>query len=605
MTISTSDLDFANIKTKLKTFLKQSGEFDDYDFEASGVSNILDVLSYNTHLNGLIANMAINESFLGTAQLRSSVLAHAESLGYTPKSSTASTAVVTATVAELEGETNPEVMVLNPYTEFLVDVDEVSYSFKTIESYTATNENGVYTFKNSAGSPNITLKEGTVKRKTFAVGDNSDNPVFVIPDTNIDTTTISVSVYNDFNTTEFTVYNHIDNVRTINDESQIYLIRETSQGSYELQFSDGNTLGKAPVSGNKIVVDYMTTSGSDANGGFAFATRNISFGGNTYPVVVSLVAESAGGDEKESLESIKINAPRLYTTQQRLVTANDYESVIFNNYGSYLDGVIAWGGNENVPAQFGKVFVSLQFKEGMDPYTQGIIKQSIADELTSNLAIMSIETIFVEPEITSLILQATFNVDTTKSRSSTASLQTSVQNVIINHFNTELNTFDASFRRSSLLNKIDSISPAILNSQITVLAQQELSDIVPNQNKDYSIAFPFTLASPDKDEHIITSSAFVYKGQTVYIKNELGSNRLQLLDSNGEVKLVNTGTYDPAKGLISLSGLNVENATILKITAKPANTSTIRPLRNYIITLSESLLNVQSIVETDNAKAVL
>lgn len=605
MTISTSDLDFTNIKEKLKTFLKQSGEFGDYNFEASGISNILDVLSYNTHLNGLIANMAINESFLGTAQLRSSVLAHAESLGYTPKSSTASTAVVTATVLEIAGETNPEIIVLNPFTKFSVDVNEVPYSFITTESYTATNEGGVYTFKNSAGSPNITLKEGNIKTKTFAVGDNSDNQVFVLSDTNIDTSTISVTVYSDFNTAEFTVYNNIDDVRTINDDSQIYLIRETAQGSYEIQFSDGNTLGVAPTSGNKIVVRYLTTTGSDANGGDSFATRNISFGGNTYPVIVSLVAESAGGSEKESIESIKTNAPRMYATQQRLVTAEDYESLIFKNYGAYLDGIIAWGGNENVPAQYGKVFVSLQFKDGIDSSTQSIIKQSITDELTSNLAIMSIDTVFVEPEITSLILYATFNVDPTKSSTSTTGLQNSVRNVIINHFNTELDTFYSTFRRSALLNKIDSVSPAILNSQLTVLAQQEISGIVPNQNKDYTVAFPFTLAAPDKDDHIIVSSPFVYKGQTVYIKNELGSTRLQLLDTSDEVKLVNTGSYDPAKGLISLSGLNVEVATILKINARPANTSTIRPLRNYIITLSESTLGVTGIAESSNTKVVL
>ena len=605
MTISTSDLDFANIKQKLKTFLQQSGEFGDYDFEASGISNILDVLSYNTHLNGLIANMAINESFLSTAQLRSSVLAHAESLGYTPKSATAATAVVNASVLEIAGETNPESIIINPFTTFSVDVEELSFSFNTIEAYTAVNENGVYVFKNAAGSSNITLKEGNVKRKTFAVGDSSDNQVFVLSDKNIDTSTIVVTVFDNYSTAESTVYSNIDNVRTINDDSQIYLIRETAQGSYELQFSDGNTLGKAPKSGNKIVVSYLTTTGSEANGGRSFSTKNISFGENTYPVIVSLVAESAGGSEKESVESIKTNAPRLYATQQRLVTAEDYETLIYKNYGAYLDGIVAWGGNENLPPQYGKVFVSLQFKDGIDPSTQSIIKQSITQELTSNLSIMSIDTVFVEPSVTLLLLNASFNVDPTKSGVTTTGLQTSVRNLIISHFNTELDSFYSVFRRSTLLNKIDSISPAILNSQIDIRAQQSIEHILVGSNKDYSVAFPFTLAAPDKDTHIIISSPFKYKGQTVYIKNELGSTRLQLLDTSDEVKLVNTGSYDPAKGLVSLSGLNVEIPTILKINAIPANTSTIRPLRNYILTLDQTSLGVTGVVESSNTKAVL
>ena len=602
MSISTSDLDFANIKSKLKTHLKQQSEFADYDFEASGLSNILDVLAYNTHLNGLIANMAINESFLTSAQLRSSVLSHAESLGYTPKSATTSRAIVNATV---QIENGPDFLVMDPFTEFATDVDEVSFSFKNTESYTAFNDNGTYVFKNSAGDSNIVLREGQRKRKTFVVGDVTDAQVFVITDENIDTTTLSVNVFDNFTTTEFTVYNNIDSVSTINDQSTIFLIREAANGHYELQFSDGNTLGKTPVSGNKIIVTYMTTVGEPANGGESFITKNISYDNNTYPVIVTTVAESAGGASKESLQSIKLNAPRAYATQQRLVTSEDYEALILRSFGSYLDGVIAWGGNENVPPQYGKVFVSLQFKEGTDESTQSFLKQTIKDQLTSNLSIMSIDTEFVDPKETELELIVAFNVDTTKASSSVAGLQTTIQALISEHFNTELNTFDKVFRRSRILTKIDDLSPGILNSQMSVRGVQSVENVVVGKDRDYVVAFPFEIAVPDKDTFTVTSSIFSYKGQNVLIKNKLGSNQLQILDLNDSVKVTNIGTYDSAKGLITLSGLNVELSTNLKMYVVPANQSTLVPLRNYILSLDESRLSVMGYTETVNSKAVL
>jgi len=602
MTISSSDLDFANIKNKLKTFLKQQNEFADYDFEASGLSNILDVLAYNTHINGLIANMAINESFLSSAQLRSSVLAHAEALGYTPKSATAATAVVNVSVEIPNG---PDTLTLNTFTDFYTDVEQVNYGFKTMQSYIAINDNGKYVFKDYYGNPNITLKEGTVKTKTFPVGDDSDNQVFVLSDKNIDTSTINVLVYEDFNTQDFTVYTNIDKAVSINEESTVYLIRESANGSYEIQFSDGNTLGKRPLAGNKIVVRYLTTVGEEANGGKSFITQNISYENSTYPVVVKTVSFSAGGSGKESIDSIKLNAPRAYTAQQRLVTANDYEALILRHFSPYLDGVIAWGGNENVPPQYGKVFVSLQFKEGIDQQTQDLQKQIMKDQLINNLSIMSIGVEFVEPQLTYLQLAVNYNLDQSKTTSSLAAINNLIYQFIKSYFNNNLNKFASTFRRSQLLAQIDNLSAAVLNSQMTVWAQQRVEAVSVGMNKDYTLKYPFILASPDKDEHTVSTSVFVYKGQNVYIKNALGTNRLQVFDLNNNVKLYNAGSYDPAKGIVNIVGINVESDTLLKVSAKPANQSTLAPLRNYVLTLDETFLDVTGVVETDDSKAVL
>ena len=595
MSISTSDLDFEKIKTKLKTYFKQSDEFGDYDFEASGLSNILDVLAYNTHVNGLTANMAINESFLSTAQLRSSVLQHAEALGYYPKSATAATAYLNVSVTIPGG---PGSMVLPEYTEFSADVDEVSYIFRTMNSVSAPNVNDTYTF-------DVEVKQGEPKVRTFVVGSEDDDQVFVIPDENMDTSTVVVKVFDNFTTVNYTPYVNVNDALTINEDSTVYMLREAANGQYELFFGDGNVLGKAPVAGNKVVVEYLSTQGSVANTASEFVGSILSVGGSEYQIVVNSVVEASGGSEKESIASIKRNAPALHATQKRLVTAQDYQSLIGSTFSQYLNDVIAWGGQDNVPPKFGAVFVSLNFKEGLSEEAKTEVQRLIKDQLTSNISIMSIDTEFVDPEYTQLELNVSFNVDPAKTSSTVQALEVQVKQLVESYFENNLNTFNTTFRRSNLLSQIDDLSTAILNSRIDVKVQQSVPDVLVGFEKDYTVNFPIVLATPDKDEHIITTSSFVYKGQRVFIKNELGSNRLQIFNLSNEPILFNVGEYDPNRGRVTINALNIEESTNLKISAKPANQSTIKPLRNYIVTLDSGMLNVSSVKESGMNKVVL
>jgi hypothetical protein len=595
MSISTSDLDFEKIKTKLKTYFKQSDEFGDYDFEASGLSNILDVLAYNTHVNGLTANMAINESFLSTAQLRSSVLQHAEALGYYPKSATAATAYLNVSVTIPGG---PGSMVLPEYTEFSADVDEVSYIFRTMNNVSAPNVNDTYTF-------DVEVKQGEPKVRTFVVGSEDDDQVFVIPDENMDTSTVVVKVFDNFTTVNYTPYVNVNDALTINEDSTVYMLREAANGQYELFFGDGNVLGKAPVAGNKIRVEYLSTQGSIANTASEFVGSILSVGGSEYQIVVNSVVEASGGSEKESIASIKRNAPALHATQKRLVTAQDYQSLIGSTFSQYLNDVIAWGGQDNVPPKFGAVFVSLNFKEGLSEEAKTEVQRLIKDQLTSNISIMSIDTEFVDPEYTQLELNVSFNVDPAKTSSTVQALEVQVKQLVESYFENNLNTFNTTFRRSNLLSQIDDLSTAILNSRIDVKVQQSVPDVLVGFEKDYNVNFPIVLATPDKDEHIITTSSFVYKGQRVFIKNELGSNRLQIFNLSNEPILFNVGEYDPNRGRVTINALNIEESTNLKISAKPANQSTIKPLRNYIVTLDSGMLNVSSVKESGMNKVVL
>jgi len=616
MTIKTSDLDFNNIKSSLKTALMQKPEFADYNFEASGLSNILDVLAYNTHINGLTANMAINESFLASAQLRSSVVSHAETLGYYPSSSTASTATVKVTATIPNG---PETLVLPSNYVFTADVDGVSYTFRTRREYTAYNDNDTYVFQSSAGSTDVIVVEGKPRVKTFYVGPTTDTPVYVIPDENMDTTTMLVEVYDNFTTIDHVVYSNINNVATINSESTIYIVRESSNGQYELFFSDGNVLGKNPVAGNKIVVRYISSVGAVANGALGFSTSSL----NGVALTVETTSESSGGSPKETIQSIKMNAPRAFSAQQRLVTAEDYRALIMSNFGAYLDDAVSWGGNDNIPPQYGKVFVSLNFKDGLSQPIVDLVKTSIKNDLTNNLSIMSIDTEFVDPQYTYLELLTNFNFDPSQTDLSAESIEVEIQNTIVNYARTNLNMFDSVFRRSNLLSIIDNISPAVLNSKMTVKGQQRieldkmLSDLliasggtVTELNQEFKVNFPFALSQPDDREHVITTSIFKYNGVNCVIKNELGSTRLQVFDLTNNVRLTNVGSYNASKGTVSILGVKFSSTsdysgTAMKVSALPANQSTLRPLRNYIIDIDTDKSFTKAIIDYQTTRSTL
>ena len=587
MSISTSDLDFDKIKAKLKTYFKQSDEFADYDFEASGLSNILDVLAYNTHVNGLTANMAINESFLSTAQLRSSILQHAEALGYYPKSATASTAYLNVSVNAPSG---PSRVVMPEYTQFRVDVDQITYIFRTTTNVSAPKVDGTYTF-------DVEVKQGEPKARTFVVGADDDSQVFVIPDENVDTSTVVVKVFDNFTTANYTPYVDVNKALTIDQNSTVYMMREVANGHYEVFFGDGNVLGKAPVAGNKIRVEYLSTQGSVANTASQFIGSLLRVGADEYPIIVNSATESAGGSSKESIESIRKNAPALHATQKRLVTALDYQTLIQSTFSNYIDGVVAWGGEDNDPPKFGCVFASLNFKPGLDSAVQDEVKRLIVDQLTSNISIMSIDTEFVGPVTSFLELSVRFNVDPSKTSTTSQGLELRVSQIVQQYFADNLEKFNAVFRRSNILTRIDDLSTAILNSRIDVKIQQRISDISFGSERNYELQYPVSLASPDKDHHIITTTSFMSNGQSVVIKNELGSSRLQMFNTSNEVILANVGQYDATLGTVNIEAVNIQQPTILKVSAMPANASTIRPPRNHIIELDGSVLNVTGVRE--------
>ena len=603
MTVNTSDLDFGNIKNSLKDYFKNTSEFKDYDFEASGLSSILDVLAYNTHINALIANMAINESFLSTSQLRSSVVGHAESLGYSPRSKSAPMAVL-----DITSSTEDTIL---PRASFSTFVDETAYVFYTNQLYTGTqNGDGSFTFSG------VKVYEGTEKTKTFFADDSTDT-VFVIPDENIDTSTMIVQVFDNSNADVSVRYKNILDVAAVDENSRVYMLRETPAGEYEMYFGDGELLGLRPQTGNVIEVSYISTASTDANGAAVFSMAT------DQTATVTTITPASGGTDRESIQEIKINAPRAFATQQRLVTADDYTSMIQSNYSQYVKDVIAWGGNDNLPPKFGSVFVALNFIGGYSEEVQNEIKDLIRENLTDFRSIMSIETEFVDPEIVYLRLTTSFNLDSTLSTLNSEQYKQEISDLISTYFLTEMDTFGSIFRRSNLLSRIDDYSPAILNSKMSVVAQRQLNirsyfDEVDEYHqtagttapdfieRDITVNFPFLLATPDKDDHVIITSPFRYFNQNAIIKNELGSYKLQVFDMSGNVLVSNVGDYQPANGEVNFRAWRMERDTvdIIKVTATPANQSTITPLRNYLFELDDDSI-VMVNVERDGTKVLL
>ena len=589
--VLSTKLDFNNIKNNLKTFLAQQSEFADYDFEGSGLSNILDVLAYNTHYNALTANFALNEAFLSTAQLRSSVVSHAATLGYNPRSRTASRAEVNLSV-NLAGVANrPSSIILAAGTQFTSSVEDTTFTFSTLEDYTATdNGDGVYTFLNQSGGSTITIYEGDIKQKTFLVGEVGERQLYVIQDDTIDTTTAAIRVFDTPASENFVTYTPISNAITVNAQSRFYQISEAPNGFYELNFGDGISFGRAPVAGEKIVVSYLSCVGGGANGASSFTPQTtVVVNNQSYTLNVSTVNSAGVGGPRQTIESIRQNAPIAFASQQRLVTAEDYRAVIQSRYATVTDA-IAWGGEDNVPPDYGKVFVSLVFEDGTTADQQTQVKNSIVQNLSNNLSILSIDTDFKDPTTTFLELVLTFNFDPNLTGQTIKATESNVFEIINTYVNDNLKKFDGVFRRSELLAAVDDISPAILNSRVAVKIQQRFVPDLTTRTS-YKIYFPVELGAPDPNVNTLTTSTFIFNNKVCSIRNQLNSTKLQIVNSLNEIEVDNIGSYNILDGTVTITGFLPTGITAgvdyIKVSVKPANESTVRPLRSYILNIDE------------------
>jgi len=578
-TIKSTELDFDGIKNNLKLFLAQKEEFVDYNFEASGVSNLLDVLAYNTHYNALLANFALNESFISTAQLRSSLVGLASSLGYTVASRNASFGVVRMYLDYSSDVTRPASVTMPKGFQFTSTVDNKTFTYKTRDVLIGNDDgNGLYYFAVNANT-NVAIHEGIPRSKNFIAGPVSENDSYVIPETRLDLATVEVRVYNDTSTSSYDVYTNLNTTTNISSSSKIFVIKETPNGSYEITFTNGTSIGLSPQSGNRIEVVYDIVAGPEANGARTFTPAS---GINGKPIQITTTTISSGGSLKEDLDSIRKNAPYQYAAQNRAVTAEDYSSLILREYSNVITDVKTWGGEDNVPPQYGTVFTSLVFAS--DDTT---IKQTTKDGirgLLKDLAVVTFGLEFVDPIETFIEVQTFFQYNQNLTALNQSSVQNNVKTTMQSHFDANLGDFDQSFRRSNLLTEIDDTDPSVLSSRAEIKMQNRFQPVTGQTN--YKVYYPTSIAAPDDKVHTVISKNFRYGGDICYLRNRLGSNVLELFNVNsGKLVLDNVGTYDAATGT-----LNLENFTIsltsgdhVKIVATPENQATISPLRNNIL----------------------
>ena len=611
-TITSSALDFDNIKASLKNKLKNKTEFADYDFEASGLSNILDVLAYNTHLNGLIANFSINESFLNTAQLRSSLVSLATGIGYVPDSKTAARALLRITVDLSSVSNRPSSIDLPKFTRFTTVVNEITYTFQTTEVYTAEDVGGVYIFKTEGDSEAIPVFEGTRKTKTFLVGEFDEADVYVIPDKNMDMDTVSVSVYETTTAAAFTAYQNIIATTSVNENSTIYILKEAPNEFYQLTFGANDILGQSPTSGGKIVVDYISTVGPEANTAKSFtAIDQVTINGVNYDINSSTTAVAAGGDLKETSESIRRNAPFQYATQNRMVTAEDYRSIILRNFSSLIDDIITWGGQDNPQPKFGTVFTSIKFENDVSDEQIVDTKQAILN-LVDQLAVLSFKAEFVDPADIFLEINVNFQVNPRLTPLSINALGVSVKGIVEKYFQDNVGKFGKSFRRSNVLSLVDDISPAILSSRAEVRTQLRIAPVV-NAINSFNLQYPTPILDPtDSIDPVVISNSFVQGGTTCRIENRTArtlangrivpaNNTLRVVEvGTGQVKTNNIGSFNPLTGKLDIvsfkpTGLS-GGAGFIKITATPANQSAISPTLNEIINFDAIASTIKPVI---------
>lgn len=477
-TLRVAELDFNSIRNNLKTFLNSQAEFTDYNFEGSGLSVLLDILAYNTYYNSFYLNMVANEAFLDTAQVRQNILSQAKLINYIPASSHAAEAKISVRVTPTATEDQTiSYLTLDKYTRLLgADIEGTNYPFVTINSNTIQKSAGSFNFAN------VRIKQGEVITQQFAMTANNVTARFEIPSANIDTQTLTVRVQ-ESSTNDYTEeYLLSSDITQLTSNSRIYFLEENENLNYTIQFGDG-VIGYRPKNGNIIITTYIDTSGSSGNYISKFNFIDPIDGTYTGNVRVTTVESSGLGGDKEDINRIKLRAPQYYTAQNRCVTTRDYEALILKDY-QHIDAVSIWGGEDNDPPVYGKVYISLKTK-GYFTLTN-LEKENIKNSLISNRNVITVTPVIVDPDYIFVTLRGKIYYDPGMTSKSANEILNIVKQKVYNFTNTELNTYRSVFKKSKLQAAIEAADPSITGSDITVFLQsRKLLDLTSSKKYEY------------------------------------------------------------------------------------------------------------------------
>jgi hypothetical protein len=498
--LKVAELDFDNIKTNLKNFLKSQSEFSDYNFEGSGLSVLLDLLAYNTHYMGYYLNMVSNEMFIDTAIKRGSVVSHAKLLGYVPRSRVASRASLDLTIAPVANDSNSSI-VIPRFTRFVSESkDGVNYVFVNPSARVVTKNTSSGIFF----ADNLEIKEGQPNSVSFTY-DSSSNPkqIFELPDNGIDTSTIQVIVQRSAENSTQQTYILAQDATNVNEDALVYYLEENKNGKYQIYFGD-NVVGKSLINGNIVVVSYVVTSGPYANGLKEFKPVDTILNGST--VTVTLQSESSSGAFEEDIEQIRFTAPKAFIAQNRAVTKNDYIAMINREY-PYFEAVNVWGGEENDPPVYGKVFFTAKPLGGYEITVSET--EFVKNSILKPFSVLTVTPEYVEADYNYLNISVDVNYNPTRTNKTGDEINVSVINAIKEFADQNLDTFNSTFKVSQLSRAIDNCDPSITSNDIGVVIEKRFAPDT-TRTLSYTLNFGAELMQGTTSQRLISSPSFKY-----------------------------------------------------------------------------------------------
>ena len=603
--LTVTDLDFEEIKTNLKTYLNAQTEFADYDFEGSGLAILIDMLAYNTHYMGFYANMLANEMFLDSSALRESVLSHAKLLNVMPTSRRAAKAYLNFSFTP---SGSPTSLILDKNTQFTTSIDGINYLFTTSKATTILRSStGTYI------ATNIEVVEGRLLQRSYGVSIADALARYIIPNGNIDTTTISVKVQKSASDTTVTTYTNGRNldVNTIKGTDAVFFLEEIENGKYEILFGD-DSVGKAVEDGNIIFVEYIVTNGPLANKASTFTATGSVAGITSENYILETSIAATGGVNAQTERSIKFQAPKLYSAQRRATTKEDYKAIILEQRPD-IESITVYGGEDADPIQYGKVFIAVK-PAGNNTFST-TTKNQIKNDILSKVNVVTIQPELIDPTFFYVLIDSTVNYDPVRLLTDESTLKSSIDNSIQNYIQTNLEKFDQKFRYSQLVQDIDNTNNSIRNNKTSIKYQQR---IVPT---NFSVAQTFTqyYTNALKKGTFVSTSFTSADGNTYSLVDDSEGNIKAARTTSGVVDspavyltqgdgTKNQGTIDYTTGKVALNSLVIatisDGSKSVKLTVTPdTNNSDITPLREHILTYDVS--DTDSINITMIAEAVV
>jgi len=590
--LNISELDFVKIKEHLTGFLGSQSDFVGYNFAGSSFDVLLDIMAYNTHYNSYYANMIANEMFLDSASLRNSVVARAKHLGYRPRSTQGSKAGITLTITPTDV---PAVINIPKNTQFQGDVDGVTYIWCTANSHSVNiNANGVYT----VAAVDLTQGIPSTFRYTANTGDSDQK--YILPNANTDISTLQVSVQVSAVDTETIVYTEATDVTTVNSVSNVYFVDEIEDGKYEVQFGDG-ILGKTLANGNIVILSGLICDANVTNGAKSFSV--VSDIGGYSNVKIETTSNADGGADAAGIDEIKFNAPKNFDAQNRCVTVHDYVTLVKRDYGA-AEAVVAWGGEDADPAVYGKVYVAIKPTSGT--VLSESSKNHVKNEILAKRNIVGITPEIVDPDYMYLKIKSTVKYDSGTTTNSASVLQSTVTTAITDFGDTNLKTFDKSFRYSKLIKIIDEAEVSVKSNQTSLQLKRLLYPTI-GSSEAYTLPFSNQIYHPSNTFWgAVTSSTFSYRdsAETLWDECRLQDSNgiVQVYRPSGEDRIVvdnNVGTLTYLTGKMSLSSFHpiaissetTGNTTPMEVYITPAS-SDVLPLREQIILIESADVSI-------------